>query len=284
MFKRICSWLRQDREKSMSQNQDELDPQQIPAHLAIIMDGNGRWATARGLPRGLGHRAGVESLRQVVKACSRLGIKVLTVFAFSTENWKRPQEEVDILMDLLVEYLRKEIDELHQNQVQVRTMGRLDDLPLMAQQEIERARNLTRDNGGLILNIALNYGGRMEITEAARRIGRLVRDNNLDPEQIDEELVDRTLFSSGLPDPDLLIRPSGEMRISNFLLWQIAYTELWFTPVLWPDFREEHLVAALREYQQRDRRYGGLKAAQKQKTVSGSGNGGEGFGEPRRKR
>jgi len=247
------------RANSAKLDKNRLDPVRLPAHVAIIMDGNGRWASARGLPRAMGHRAGVESLRRVVRASSDLGIKVLTVYAFSTENWKRPQEEVNVLMDLLVEYLRKEIDELHRNRVRVRAMGRLRDLPTVAQREIERARVLTKDNTGLVLNIALNYGARMEITGAVRKIAGLVQNGKMDPNQIDEAAVAGELLSGDLPEPDLLIRPSGEMRISNFLLWQIAYTELWFTPVLWPDFGEEQLVEALWDYQRRDRRYGGIK-------------------------
>lgn len=236
-----------------------LERSRLPYHVAIIMDGNGRWAQEKGLARANGHRAGMESLRSAIELCLELGIKVLTVFAFSTENWKRPQEEVNILMGLLYEYIQKELDELHKEQVQIRAVGRLGELPPLALSEINRAIELTSNNKELILNIALNYGGRTEIVDAARRIAQLAVEGKLNPEEITEELFQKHLYTSDLPDPDLLIRPAGELRISNYLLWQIAYTEFYSTSVYWPDFREEEFLQALLSYQDRQRRFGGLK-------------------------
>ena len=236
----------------------KLDKSRLPYHVAIIMDGNGRWAQERNHPRSVGHRTGMESLRTVVKLCSQLGIKILTVYAFSTENWKRPQEEVSVLMGLLYEYIKKELDELNREQVQVRVIGRLKELPARAQQEIKRAVELTANNNKLIFNIALNYGGRAEIVDAVRKLASLAIEGKIDPEEITEELMQQYLYTADLPDPDLLIRPAGEKRISNFLLWQIAYTEFYFTEVYWPDFREEDFLKALDAYQNRKRRFGGL--------------------------
>jgi len=230
----------------------------LPYHVAVIMDGNGRWAQERNLPRAVGHRTGMESLRTVVKLCSQLGIKILTVYAFSTENWKRPQEEVSVLMGLLYEYIKKELDELNREEVQIRVIGRLNELPARAQQEIKRAEELTAKNNKLIFNIALNYGGRAEIVDAARRVASLAVEGKIEPEEITEELVQLYLYTGEMPDPDLLIRPAGEKRISNFLLWQIAYTEFYFTDVYWPDFGEEDFLKALDAYQNRKRRFGGL--------------------------
>ncbi len=232
----------------------------LPKHVAVIMDGNGRWARKRGLPRGLGHRAGVEMLRTAVQTCSDLGIKVLTVYAFSTENWKRPREEVEILMNLLIEYLQKETNKLHGKNVQIRTIGSIEELPQAARQELARAGELTANNTGLIFNLAINYGARVEILEATRKIANLVKENKCSVEDIDEALFSSCLYTAGLPDPDLLIRTSGEMRISNYLLWQVAYTELYVTDILWPDFNQRQLLEALLVYQHRDRRYGGLKS------------------------
>lgn len=235
-----------------------IDPANLPRHIAVIMDGNGRWATARKLPRTAGHRAGMNALKELVNACGELGIPVLTVFAFSTENWKRPAEEVNFLMDLLIEYINKELDELNSKGVKIRVLGELGSLPVRVQEEITRAVKATAANEKLILNVALNYGGRREIILAVQEIGKRIRDGVLEPENIDEELFNHFLFTYQLPDPDLVIRPSGEMRISNFLLWQIAYAELWFSRVLWPDFTKEHLLQAIAEYQKRQRRFGGL--------------------------
>jgi len=236
----------------------QVDMKRIPVHIAIIMDGNGRWATKRGLPRGAGHRAGVESLRETVNTCSRLGVRYLTVYAFSTENWKRPQEEVNILMDLLVEYLDKEIAELHQKNVFVNALGLLEELPDKARQALAGARELTGNNTGLTLNLCLNYGGRTEITEAVKAIGEKLLAGQLELSDIDQNLITQHLYTAGLPDPDLLIRPAGELRISNYLLWQLAYTEFWLTPVMWPDFRRRHLLQAIIDFQRRNRRFGGL--------------------------
>jgi undecaprenyl diphosphate synthase len=230
----------------------------LPRHIAIIMDGNGRWAQKRVLPRSMGHRAGVETLRKIVKTCSKLGIEVLTVYAFSTENWRRPKDEVNVLMTLLTEYLRKELRELHHNDVVIRTMGGIDELPREAQHELQHAMENTRNNTGLILNLALNYGGRSEIIEGVKKISEDVLTGKLKIEEIDEDRFNEALYTRGLPDPDLLIRTSGEMRLSNFLLWQLAYTEIVVVEELWPDFGQEALLAAINAYQKRDRRFGGI--------------------------
>jgi len=235
-----------------------LDRSRIPQHVAIIMDGNGRWARSRGLPRAFGHRAGVESLREVVRAASELGVRILTVYAFSTENWRRPREEVGLLMNLLTEYLNREIDELCRNQVRVEAIGRIAELPPPAVKALERARRKSGPNRGLLLNLALNYGGRAEMVDAVRRLAADVLAGKVAPEQVDEDRLGGYLYTAGLPDPDLLIRPSGDLRLSNFLLWQMAYTEFWLTPVLWPDFRRIHLLEALVDFQGRERRFGGL--------------------------
>lgn len=223
-------------------------------HVAIIMDGNGRWAAARGEPRVLGHRAGVEALRNVVRAAKDLGVRYLSVYAFSTENWKRPQEEVDALMDLLVEYLRGEVDELDRSGVRIRFLGDPQILPHRCQSEMQAAMEQTQGNKDLTLSIALNYGGRDEIVRAVRRAVA----SGLTPEEITEESFARLLDTGDMPDPDLLIRPSGEIRLSNFLLFQSAYAELYMTPVLWPDFDAAQLRLALEDFIRRDRRYGGI--------------------------
>lgn len=236
-----------------------LDPTRIPAHIAIIMDGNGRWAQRQGLIRTFGHRAGVESLRDIVKTASQIGVKVLTAYAFSTENWKRPDEEVNFLMSLFSEYLDNEIDELDQNQVQIRFIGKIDELAVALQHKIENAQTRTKKNSGLILNLAVNYGGRAEITRAVQIIADKVQSGELKPQNITDNTIQSYLYTQHLPDPDLLIRPSGDLRISNFLLWQSAYSEFWFTDINWPDFKPEHLVQAINDYQKRDRRFGGVK-------------------------
>ncbi|MEN6389721.1 MAG: isoprenyl transferase [Syntrophomonas sp.] len=237
---------------------ENLKNEKMPRHLAIIMDGNGRWAKKKLMPRTIGHRAGMSSLKEVVKACDEWGIPVLTVFAFSTENWKRPHEEVSFLMRLLVEFLHKELKELHDNNVRINLLGDLEPLPLDCQDLIREAIQLTRNNSGLIFNIALNYGSRLELVQAARHLAELAVEGKLAPEDIDEQAVSDLLFTAGLPDPDLVIRTAGEMRISNFLLWQIAYAEFWVTGCLWPDFNREELMKAIKAYQQRERRFGGL--------------------------
>lgn len=245
-------------EKSKAITPTELTQYPMPRHVAIIMDGNGRWAKKRGLPRAAGHRSGAEALRGVVKACGDLGIPYLTVYAFSTENWKRPKEEVSVLMDLIVEYLQKELDELHQQNIKIRTIGSIKELPFNAREELAKAEKTTAQNSGLKLNVALNYGGRMEILEAARTVARQVETGVLQSSEITEELFSSYLFTAGQPDPDLLIRPSGEYRISNFLLWQLAYAELYFTDIYWPDFSKEEFYRAILDFQGRNRRYGGV--------------------------
>ena len=237
---------------------NDIDRDKMPQHVAIIMDGNGRWAQKRGLPRYAGHRAGVEALKDTVKTCIELNIKNLSVFAFSTENWKRPKEEIGILMDLLTKYLASEKNELHENGVRINCIGSLDKLPEPAQNEIVKAYVLTKDNQKLILNIALNYGGRLEIIEAAKKLATEINEGRMETNEITEEVFSNFLFTHGQPDPDLLIRPSGEMRLSNYYLWQTAYTEIHVSNVLWPDFRKDNLLEAIIAYQSRDRRFGGL--------------------------
>ncbi|QUH21683.1 isoprenyl transferase [Alkaliphilus sp. B6464] len=230
----------------------------IPKHIAIIMDGNGRWATERMLPRNLGHRAGVEALRDVIKTASNIGIKHLTLYAFSTENWKRPASEVSLLMKLLIEYLRKEITELHDNNVKIQTIGDINKLNDEVIEEISKATIKTKDNNGLCVNIALNYGGRSEIINAVKKVAEKAKSNEVQIDEIDEVLISSLLYTANVPDPELLIRTSGEIRLSNFLLWQCAYSEFWFTDVYWPDFRGEHLLMAISDYQNRKRRFGGI--------------------------
>lgn len=236
----------------------QIDRNKIPAHVAIIMDGNGRWAKKRGLPRTVGHRYGVEALRQVIEASVDLKVSVLTVYAFSTENWKRPKEEVNILMGLIVEYLQKEISEMHRQNIKINTIGHIEELPVAAQRELAKAVNLTKGNTGLKLNLALNYGGRMEILAAAKSLAQDIEKGTIRNHEITEELFSAYFFTAGQPDPDLLIRPSGELRISNFLLWQLAYAEMYFTDTYWPDFNKAEYYRALLAYQNRDRRYGGV--------------------------
>ncbi|NDY43127.1 isoprenyl transferase [Dissulfurirhabdus thermomarina] len=225
-------------------------------HLAVIMDGNGRWARRRGLPRFMGHRQGVQAVRTVVRACRRLEIPVLTLYSFSTENWRRPPEEVRALMDLLHDYLQRELDEMLSTGIRLRTIGEIDRLPERVRGALEDAMARTRDNHGLVLNLALSYGGRDEIVRAARRLAEACRDGRLDPAAIDEDRFAAELYTADLPDPDLLIRTGGEMRLSNFLLYQAAYTELYVTPVLWPDFGEAELLAAIDDFGRRQRRFG----------------------------
>jgi len=228
----------------------------LPVHVAIIMDGNGRWARARGLPRIAGHRRGAESVRRAVTAAAELGIRYLTLFGFSSENWKRPTAEVDDLMGLLRHYLRGEIAELHKNGIRLRVIGDRAKLAPDIVTLIANAEEMTRDNAGLTLVVALSYGSRAELTVAARALAQAVRDGKIGPEDIDEAAVERHLFTADIPDPDLLIRTSGEKRLSNFLLWQSAYTELVFMDTLWPDFGRNELEEAIREFQRRERRYG----------------------------
>jgi undecaprenyl diphosphate synthase len=232
----------------------------LPTHVAIIMDGNGRWARARGLPRVAGHRRGAESVRRTITAAAELGIRYLTLFGFSSENWKRPVAEVDDLMGLLRHYLRGEIADLHKNGVRLRVIGDRTKLAPDIVTLIDNAETMTRDNKGLTLIVALSYGSRAELAAAARAIAQSVRDGRLSVDAIDEALVERFLTTAGIPDPDLLIRTSGEKRLSNFLLWQSAYTELVFVDTLWPDFTKQDLEDAIREFQRRERRYGASSA------------------------
>jgi len=250
-------WLKAWKQKK-EDSLDQIAPERLPRHIAIIMDGNGRWAQKRALPRSMGHTAGVEALRKVVKTCSTLGIKVLTVYAFSTENWSRPKDEVGVLMTLLTEYLRKELQELHRNNVVIRAIGGIAGLPREAQRELENSMKHTRNNTGLILNLALNYGGRSEIIDAVKTLCNDVLSGKQKIEEIGEAQFSDALFTRGLPDPDLMIRTSGEMRLSNFLLWQLAYTEIVVIEDLWPDFGEKALLDAIRTYLKRDRRFGGI--------------------------
>ncbi|HWR43130.1 isoprenyl transferase [Sporomusa sp.] len=244
-------------------NYNNIDSEKIPRHVAIIMDGNGRWAQKKGFPRAFGHRAGAETLRGIVKASSEIGIQVLTAYAFSTENWRRPADEVDLLMSLLADYLDNEITELHQNNVQIRFIGKIDELAPTLQKKIEKAQAQTAHNTGLILNLAVNYGGRAELLRAVKIIAEKVLHKDLELQAIDESIIEEHLYTANLPAPDLLIRPSGDFRISNFLLWQMAYTEFWFTDINWPDFKSEDLVRAIYEFQQRERRFGGIKNTKK---------------------
>ena len=229
--------------------------ERLPAHIAIIMDGNGRWAAQRHLPRVEGHRAGIDSVRDVVETSARLGIEVLTLYAFSVENWKRPRTEINTLMTLLKRYLRLELSTLLKNDIRFQVIGRKDELSPDVQHELEIGIRRTEHNRGMLFNIALNYGGRAEIIDAAKRVLAA----RLSPDDLDERRFGEFLYTAGQPDPDLLIRTSGEMRVSNFLLWQIAYSEIWVTETLWPDFRRRHLLEAVVAYQKRDRRYGGIK-------------------------
>lgn len=235
-----------------------LDMNNIPNHIAIIMDGNGRWAKERKLPRSFGHRAGVKTVKKIVKACDKINVKYLTLYAFSTENWKRPTDEVSTLMSLLVEYLRKEVTELNENNVIIKTIGDISKLPELCQQELHKAFQITKNNTGLTLNLALNYGGRNEIINAVRNICIDIENKSISHNDITEELFQKYLYTAEIPDPDLIIRPSGEKRLSNFLLWQCAYSELWYSNIKWPDFSEEHLYKAIYDYQNRERRYGGI--------------------------
>lgn len=228
----------------------------VPAHVAIIMDGNGRWARSRGLPRLAGHRAGTENLRRIIRACVEFGVKYLTIYAFSTENWGRPREEIDGLMNILEDVIDKELAELHEEGVQLRHIGRLERLAPNIQEKVLEAIKLTKNNQRLVLNVAFNYGGRDEIICA---ISRMIEDG-IKPDDVNEGLVSRYLFTAGVPDPDLIIRTSGELRISNFLIWQAAYSEWYVTPTYWPDFNKEEFRKALEAFTQRDRRFGGLSS------------------------
>jgi undecaprenyl diphosphate synthase len=228
----------------------------IPAHIAIIMDGNGRWAKAQGQNRFFGHKSGVKAVQKIVEESVRLGIKNLTLFAFSTENWKRPQTEVNTLMKLLVKALRKELNQMIQNDIRLNAIGNLSALPEVVQTELNETIEKTKNNSGMTLTLALNYGGKEELTQAFREIAIKVKNNIISPENVDETIINKHLYTRNLPDVDLLIRTSGEQRISNFLLWKIAYAELYFSKVLWPEFDESQLHLAIHNYQKRERRFG----------------------------
>ncbi len=240
-------------------NTGTISKDNIPQHVAVIMDGNGRWAKRIGMPRIVGHQNGMKAVKRTAIAADELGIKYLTLFAFSTENWSRPKDEVDFLMRLPQEFLAIELDELIEKNVQVRMMGNKEHLPSHTVDALTEATRRTENNTGLVLNFALNYGSRLEITECMQALGREIEDGKLKSGDITPELIENSLLSSGMPDPDLLIRTSGELRLSNFMLWQLAYSELWFTDIYWPEFKKEHLYEAVVEYQRRSRRYGGLK-------------------------
>lgn len=236
----------------------DLDLGNIPQHVAIIMDGNGRWAKQRSLPRIAGHRSGMQTVKRITKAANDIGVKVLTLYAFSTENWKRPKDEVDFLMKLPEQFLSNELVELHKNNVQIRMMGRKDGLPEHTLAAVERAERMTGANTGMILNFALNYGSRNEMVSGIRHLAEQIASGQLQPDEITEQLVSECLYTQSSPDPDLLIRTGGEKRISNFMLWQLAYTELAFIDEFWPDFTSEQFIEAIRQYQCRNRRFGAI--------------------------
>lgn len=247
--------------KSKKENEEEfiLDMNNIPNHIAIIMDGNGRWAKERNLPRSMGHKAGVETIRAILKESTRLGVKNLTLYAFSTENWGRPKEEVGALMKLLVNYLNKELKECHKNGVKMNVLGDISKLPKECQDALNVAMETTKNNTKINLNFALNYGGRDEIVRAVKLINHDIKKGVLKEEDINEKLIENYLYTKGIPDPDIIIRPSGEQRLSNFLLWQCAYSEFWYSNINWPDFKEKDLRRAIVDYQNRDRRFGKIK-------------------------
>ena len=236
----------------------DVPREKLPRHIAVIMDGNGRWARSRGLPRVEGHRAGVSSVRRVTEECSRLGIEQLTLYCLSSENWKRPAEELDFLLELLQKYLVEERPRIMEHNIQARWIGRREGLPADAVRELDETVRLSAANTGLRVCLAINYGSRAELADAVRRVAEEVRRGTLDPAAIDENAISARLYTAGMPDPDLLIRTAGEMRVSNFLLWQISYAEIWVTDVCWPEFDEAQLHAALRSYAARQRRFGGL--------------------------
>jgi undecaprenyl diphosphate synthase len=253
MHKRLEGFIKPGSEEEKLANQ--VDFSRLPNHVAVIMDGNGRWAKKRNLPRIEGHRAGAESVREIVETCARLGIKVLTLYAFSKENWKRPKKEIVTLWRLLEEYLKKEDKVLVKNKFRLQVIGERDEIPPSVQRELERVEKLTENNDNLTVVLALNYGGRSEIVEGVKK---LLKEKEVDVEALDEEKFSSYLYTVDLPDPDMVIRTSGELRVSNFLLWQIAYSEIWITQELWPDFRRKHMLQALIDYQKRERRFGDI--------------------------
>lgn len=257
----MWKFLSGNNKKDVNDVSVKIDMDNIPVHIAIIMDGNGRWAKQRNLPRTLGHKAGVETLKKIVRECSDIGVKYLTVYAFSTENWKRSKDEVSGLMKLLVEYLKNELNELNQNNVIIRTIGNIYKLPTPCIDILNKSIEDTKNNSGLILNLALNYGGRYEILRAVKNIFNdykkgLISDEDI--ENLNDSKFEEYLYTKGIPDPDVIIRPSGEQRLSNFLLWQCAYSEFWYSNINWPDFSINDLHKAISDYQNRDRRFGGV--------------------------
>lgn len=260
MWKKFFSLSQQEKVIEQDTAPLETDLSRLPQHIAIIMDGNGRWAKKRGLMRSFGHKAGVETLKKIVRTANDMNIKVLTAYAFSTENWKRPKEEVTFLMRLFSEYLDKEIDDLDDEGVKIQFIGQIDGLTQGLQDQIENAQKRTVNNRGIVLNLAVNYGSRDEITRSVKIIAERVRSGAIDVDDITENLVEKNLYTADLPPVDLVIRPGGDLRISNFLLWQIAYAEFWFTKVNWPDFTADDLQEAILAYQNRDRRFGGLNS------------------------
>ena len=243
-------------EKDFASIDKVLSSGSIPNHIAIIMDGNGRWAKNKKLPRAAGHKRGVETVRTMVQASTKLGIKYLTLYTFSTENWKRPQKEISMLMRLMVKSLQNETNELNENNVKITTIGDVASLPEIVRKELEQAKEITKNNDGLTLNLALSYSGRWEIIEATKKISEDYHNNKIEIDDIDENLISKYLTTADMPDPDLMIRSGGEHRVSNFLIWQIAYSELFVSSVLWPDFKCKHLIEAIEDYQKRERRFG----------------------------
>ncbi len=258
MLKRLEGFIKPGSEEEKLA--DQIDFSRLPRHVAVIMDGNGRWAKKKNLPRIEGHRAGAESVREIVETSARLGIKVLTLYAFSKENWKRPKKEIATLWRLLEEYLKKEDKVLVKNKFRLQVIGERDEIPHSVQRELERVEKLTERNDNLIVVLALNYGGRSEIVEGVKK---LLKEKEVDLDALDEEKFSGYLYTANLPDPDLVIRTSGELRVSNFLLWQIAYSEIWITQELWPDFRRRHMLQAIIDYQRRERRFGDIHSQQK---------------------
>ncbi len=247
---------------------EKIELEHLPQHIAVIMDGNGRWAGSRHLPRVAGHRAGVQAAREIIETCARLHLPCLTLYAFSLENWRRPQTEVDFLMRLLREYLKRELPSIHKNNIRLVVIGRSSQLPEAVRTDIEEGMKLTAANTGMKLVVALNYGGRAEIVDAFNAMLEYAKQNGASPFHADEATISDYLYTAGLPDPDLLIRTSGEMRVSNFLLWQIAYAEMYVTETLWPDFSRAKLLESIVEYQKRERRYGGLGKADKRSSAA----------------
>jgi len=262
MWQRWRDFFSKKTDNNKQQSIDELvsllDKEKIPQHIAVIMDGNGRWAQKRGFPRIAGHRAGIEPIRKIVNIALRIGVKNLTLYAFSTENWKRAPQEVEGLMRLIQDFLWQETLKMHEKNVRVNAIGHLDKLPAAVYQELKKSKQLTEKNDALTVNFALNYGGRSEIISATKKIAAQVKEKKISLEEIDEKTFANYLFTKDLPDPELMIRTSGEVRLSNFLLWQLAYAEFWITPILWPDFKEQDFLQAILVYQGRDRRFGGV--------------------------